>query len=236
LKFNHICGDVLVKHKKLSLYAAAIGLQKDFNALKIDSKWGSGLKPGSCGIAAGITGSFTPLKVSMIAYDMICDKSEERRFLFECVYKKRPMEILFSYTGKHLAALSDKDIFPFERDWRSERSDVCKMNLKLNLEKGLLLNCQLQGDVANPGSYAAVIRLTYEQKKEQLRFQLTACRGPDADLYFLRPLGPSTYTIRKTPREEAFYWDILYSKDIGSMELYVLLRSEGVNLGFDHEL
>ncbi len=229
---NHLCGDALYKYEKLTLFSSLIYLHPDFRSLKTDSKWGSGLKPGSWAYAVGASLSRSHWKMSMIGSSILRDKYSEKRFMSVLRFKKKPFEINLSYALKELFDLKENDHFPFELVWQKEQFHLCKMNLKLQLNKMLQLSCQLQGDISHSQSYAAILRLTYKASSNLLRIQISRSRGIHSDLYFLRPLSTSTYSIRRSPKEETIYMDLVYSKDIGIMKIYVLLRNEGANMGF----
>ncbi len=231
-KLNHICGDVLYKNKKLTLFGAAIYTHADFITLKSDSQWGAGLKSGSRGIIGGASLMFSPWKISTIGYNILRADHREERLIIDMRYKKKPFEINLSYLYKNISELDESQRFPFALTWEETRNHICKLNTKLQFSKSVQISCQLQGDMLHAQSYVSTIRLTYKRSDSLLRLQLSHCRGYKSELYFLRPLTSSSYSIRRTPNEETTYIDLLYSKNVGVMKIHVLLRNEGVNIGF----
>ncbi|MEA2077540.1 MAG: hypothetical protein U9O95_05930 [Candidatus Marinimicrobia bacterium] len=235
-KLNHACGDVFYRHDQLSLFISSVYLHPEFNTVKTDSKWGSGLKPGSSAYLVGISLLHSSWRINSVAYCILKSDHEEQRFMLDLRYKKKTIKIDLSYSAKKILDLCDSDQFPFAMTWQNEESHICKMNVKIQIQKELQLICQLQGDLVHSRSYAGIIRLTYRKSGDLLRMQLSKCRSWNNALYFLRPLTASSYSIRRAPKEETIYMDLLYSKDIGTMKIYVLLRSEGINVGFDYKL
>ena len=151
-------------------------------------------------------------------------------------YKKKALEIVLSYSAKKITELTENDKFPFPQCWQEEQYGICKVNIKYQIQKEIQFSYQLQGDIMHLESYVSVLRLTYRKSNDFLRFQLSHCRSSGNALYFLRPLTTSAYSIRRAPNEETIYMDLIYSRDIGTMKLYVLLRNEGMNVGFEVDL
>lgn len=232
LKLNHVCADLYYRNKLLALYVSAISLSSDFMSIKCDSKWGSGLKPGSTGIAAGLTTSFPRWKANMIAYRIIRNDYEEQRVMMDLRFRSTRCELNFAYTYKHIQQLDESEMFPFALDWHQEISRVCKLNCKIKVGSNVDLQYQLQGDVVSLRAYAEIIRLTYKNKNDLLRFQLSRSQDVGSKLYYLRPLTPLNYSIRSSLETASCTMDLMYSRDIGIMKLYVLLRTEGMNVGF----
>jgi hypothetical protein len=231
-KINHICGDALYKNEMFTLFGAAIYTQEDLIELKSDSQWGSGLKSGSRGVSAGVSLTFSPWKINTIAYNILRADHNEERFMLDMRYKKKPFEINISYSFKNISELQEDRIFPFALTWNESQNHICKLTTKIDLSKAVHVSYQLQGDMRHKRSHVSVFRLTYKRFGSLLRCQLSHCCGSDSDLYFLRPLTPSSYSIRKATNEETIYIDLLYSRNVGNMKIHVLLRNEGVNLGF----
>ena len=232
-KLNHIGSDLYYAYGVFSLFMSAIYLHPEFLALKSDSKWGSALRPGSQGYAGGASLTFSPWKFSCLAYCILKDDYREQRSMLDLRYKKKALEIALSYSAKKAIELTENDKFPFTQYWQEEEYGICKVNVKYQIQKELQLSYQLQGDIMHLESYVSVLRLTYRKSGNLLRFQLSNCRSWDNALYFLRPLSSSTYSIRRAPTEETLYLDLIYSRNIGMMKIYVLLRNEGMNVGFD---
>ncbi|MCF7832384.1 MAG: hypothetical protein K9N05_02255 [Candidatus Marinimicrobia bacterium] len=232
---NHICGDILYKRGGVLLYGGAVYTHHNFQMLKSDSKWGSGLKAGSQGYSGGISLSSSLLKLKSFAYCVFRDNYQEQRCMIDLGFKKKPCEIILSYCSKTISELDENKHFPFEQDWQEEKNRICKMNVKFQIQKQLQFSYQIQGDILHPRSYVSVLRLTYRRSDDLIRLQLSKCRSLDNALYFLRPLTASAYSIRRAPNIETSYIDLLYSKDIGIMRIYILLRNEGINVGFSIE-
>jgi hypothetical protein len=233
---NHATGDLYYSQGVFRLFISAIYLHPEFLSLKSDSKWGSGLKAGSQGYASGAGLLISPWKINILGYCILRDNYQEQRYMLDLRYKKKPLEVILSYSSKVISELKENDNFPFARSWQEQEYRICKMNVKFQIKKELQLSYQLQGDIMNLQSYASVLRLTYRKSGNLLRFQLSNCRSWDNALYFLRPLTSSAYSIRRAPKEETVYLDLIYSRDIGMMKIYVLLRNEGMNVGFDIKL
>ncbi len=233
---NHATGDLYYSHGVFRLFMSAIYLHPEFLSLKSDNKWGSGLKAGSQGYAGGASFSISPWKLSTLGYCILRDNYQEQRYMLDLRYKKKPLEVIFSYSSKAILKLIENDTFPFARAWQEQDYRICKMNVKIKIQKELLLSYQLQGDIMHSRSYASILRLTYRKSENFLRLQLSHCQSWNNALYFLRPLTSSAYSIRRAPTEETLYIDMLYSRNIGMMKIYVLLRNEGMNVGFDIRL
>lgn len=233
---NHITADIYYCHGVFRLFMSAIYLHPEFLALKSDSKWGSGLKAESQGYAGGASLSLSPWKISTLGYCILRNDYQEQRYMLDLRYKKKALEIILSYSSKNITELIENVNFPFARGWQEQDYRICKMNVKLQIKKELQLSFQLQGDIVHSRSYASILRLTYRRSGDILRLQLSNCRSYNNALYFLRPLTASSYSIRRAPNGETEYIDLLYSKDIGMMKIYVLLRNEGMNVGFDYKL
>ena len=234
--FNHATGDLYYSHGVFRLFMSAIYLHPEFLSLKSDSKWGSGLKAGSQGYASGAGLSILPWKANIFGYCILRDNYQEQRYMLDLRYKKKPFEVILSYSSKAISELIENDTYPFARAWQEQDYRICKMNVKIKIQKELLLSYQLQGDIMHSRSHANVLRLTYRKSGDLFRLQLSNCRSSDNALYFLRPLSASSYSIRRAPAEETLYVDMLYSRNIGMMKIYVLLRNEGMNVGFDYKL
>ena len=235
-KLNHATADMYYSHGNLRLFMSAIYMHPEFIALKSDSKWGSGLQAGSQGYASGASLTFSPWKINCLGYCVLRNDYREQRFMLDLRYRKTPLELIISYSSKNISELKEREIFPFDLQWQEQLAGICKLNIKLQIFKQLHLSCQLQGDMINMGSYVSILRLTYKRPKDLLRLQISSCRSCGNALYFLRPLTASTYSIRRAPENETLYVDLVYSKDMGVITLYVLLRNEGVNVGFDYRL
>jgi len=233
---NHATGDLYYSQGVFRLFISAIYLHPEFLSLKSDSKWGSGLKAGSQGYAGGTGLSISPWKINILGYCILRNDYYEQRSMLDVRYKKKVFEIILSYSSKNIKELIENDNFPFARSWQEQDYRICKMNVKFQIKKELQLSYQLQGDMMHSRSYASVLRLTYRKSGDLLRFQLSNCRSWDNALYFLRPLTSSAYSIRRAPAEETLYLDLLFSRNIGMMKIYVLLRNEGMNVGFDIKL
>lgn len=234
--FNHATGDLYYSHGVFRLFMSVIYLHPEFLSLKSDSKWGSGLKAGSQGYASGAGLSISPWKINILGYCILRNDHYEQRSMLDVRYKKKVFEIILSYSSKTIKELIEDNNFPFALSWQEQDYRICKMNVKYQIKKELQLSYQLQGDIMHSRSYASIFRLTYRKSGNILRFQLSHCRSYNNALYFLRPLTASSYSIRRAPTEETLYIDMLYSRNIGKMKLYILLRNEGMNVGFNYKL
>ena len=232
---NHVTADLYYAFEVIRIFVSAVYLHPEFIALQTDSKWGSGLKAGSQGYANGVGLSISPWKVSSLGYCVLRNNYKEQRFMLDLRYKKNPLEVILSYSTKNITELVEEKIFPFALHWQEECAQICKLSVKLQILKELQLSYQLQGDIKNLRSYASVLRLTFKSKNDLLRVQFSRCSSCGNALYFLRPLTSSTYSIRRAPERETLYLDLVYSKNIGAMTLYILLRNEGMNVGFTIE-
>lgn len=231
LQFNHLSSDLLFRRDNLKLYVSGVKLAHNFEAIKSDSKWGSGLQAGSFGLAGGVNCAFSLVKINAIGYRIHSNKSQEERLLLECRYKKKQMQFNMAYTYKKIRSIDEDEQFPFAFNWQESVSHTLKMNLKVNISSHLDLLCQLQHDIAAPLCFVNVLRLSYKKANDMLRLQISQCHGIDGKLYFLRPLTPSYYSIRCTSNDIRNYVDLIYSRKIGELQIYVLLRTEGVNVG-----
>ena len=231
LHFNHIISDLFYKKEKLTLYVSGVKLSHHFTAIRSDSKWGSGLQAGSFGLAGGVNCAFSLLKINAIGYRIFSNNNLEERFLLECRYKKKQMQFNVAYTYKKIRSIDEDEQFPFAFNWQESVCHTLKMNMKVKISSHLDLLCQLQHDITAPLCFVNVLRLSYKNANDMLRLQISQCHGVDGKLYFLRPLTPSYYSIRCTSNEVRHYVDLMYSRKIGEVQIYVLVRTEGVNVG-----
>jgi hypothetical protein len=230
-EFNHFSSDLMFKRDNLTLYVSGVKLGQHFEAIRSDSKWGFGLQVGSFGLAGGVNCVFSLLKINAIGYRILSNNNQEERLLLECRYKKKQMQFNMAYTYKKLRSIDEDEQFPFAFNWQESVCHTLKMNMKVKISSHLDLFCQLQHDIAAPMCFVNLIRLSYKNANDMLKLQISLCHGVDGKLYFLRPLTPSYYSIRCTSNDIRNYVDLIYSKKIGGVQIYVLVRTEGVNVG-----
>jgi hypothetical protein len=176
---NHATGDLYFSQGIFRLFMSAIYLHQEFLSLKSDSKWGSGLQAGSQGYAGGAGLSSSPWKINILGYCILRDNYQEQRYMLDMRYKKKPFEVIISYSSKVIFELIENNNFPFARSWQEQDNGICKMNIKFQIKKELKFSYQLQGDIMHSRSYASVLRLTYRKSGDILRFQLSNCRSWD---------------------------------------------------------
>ena len=232
---NHFSSDLLYKKGSMRLYGSAVWLSSEFHCVKKDSKWGSGLSPGSQGLAAGIRINRFPWLFSGIAQSVLGSVYREERCMLECRFRQKPFEISGLYSLNSKNELGDSKDFPFGLTWCQSIKHTLKLNMKIIVTKTFGLVCHIQGDLVHSNSYVFVSRLEYKTKQSSLKFQLTRCNGFDHDLYFVRPAGPDYYGIRKAPGNETVYLDLVCSRNLDRFEIYVHVRNEGVSLGLNYK-
>ncbi|RKY53019.1 MAG: hypothetical protein DRP93_07215, partial [Candidatus Neomarinimicrobiota bacterium] len=141
---NHVTSDFYYCREKIRLFISAIYLQREFEALKSDSKWGSGLKAGSEGYAGGARLSILPWKINILGYCILRNDYYEQRSMLDMRYKKKVFEIILSYSSKTIKELIEDDNFPFALSWQEQDYRICKMNVKFKIKKELQFSYQLQ--------------------------------------------------------------------------------------------
>lgn len=231
LTYNHMYSDLFYRQGRLDLFAAIVHLENDFIAIKADSKWGSGLLPGSRGYAGGIGFTGSPCKMNAIAFLIDGKEQQEQRVMIDFRYTKTPFEFRLLYTDKLIETVKSAETFPFALTLSKQLARICKAVIKVRLTRNLDLSCQCQADLTTPDAYAAYLRISYQTEEKNLRLQISHAGAGDADLYYVRPLSPSYYGIRKAAKEPGYFIDLVCSRKIGNYELYILLRSEGIQTG-----
>lgn len=235
LKFNHISSDILYNSRPWTFIGSTVALGKEFREIKTDSKWGSGLKKGNYGFLAGISYSDTPWKAGCISYSILGSQYHEKQLIVDLRYKKNPIEITLSLNQRSIMELRTRKSFPYVKDYEGDKKVIPKLNIKIKALKHLDLGYQLQADMVLPNSYAVLYRLDYEKEDDHIRLQVSQSNSGSGDLYFVRPLTLSSYAIRKAPKEKTTYIDLLYCKKLERFEIYVLVRTEGVNFGINYK-
>ena len=235
LDFNHITADLFYKNREKQFYIAGIYLSGDFYKIRSDSKWGSGLFPGSRGLAGGFVFSRSPWKFSLMAYSITGAQHCEERSMLELNYKKKGLDLNMGFSGKHVRDLSESEIFPFGTEWKREGFQIAKVSLKTKLNKYIEMIFQVQGDVLHTRSYVELLRFTCKKNARMIKIQLTRCCGFESNLYFVRPSGALYYGIRKAPSTESLYLDLIYSKKLETFDVYIHLQKEGVSVGINYK-
>lgn len=232
---NHISADLLYKNNLLQCFGSAAWLSPEFYCIKKDSKWGSGLSPGSRGLAAGIRIDRAPWRLSGLGQSLLSDSYREEKCMLDLGFRKQPFEINGVYSLNHKNDLDESEHFPFGLTWRQSIKHNLKLNVKIRITKACDLTCQIQGDVVHERSYVGLFRLEYKSNESSIKFQLTRCAGFDNDLYFVRPAGVAYYGIRKAPNNETLFIDLIYAINIKKVNVYIHLRNEGVHLGVNYK-
>jgi hypothetical protein len=232
---NHLSADILYKTNKIRLFGSAVWLSPEFVDLKKDSKWGSGLSPGSRGLTAGIRIGRAPWRFSGLGQSILGNTYREEKSILDLRFKQHPFEINSVYSLTIKNKLDEGDNFPFLLTWQKNIKHNMKVNVKIKVTKTCRLTCQLQGDFIHERSYISLFRLDYKGDLSSIKFQLTRCAGFDNDLYFVRPAGVTYYGIRKAPNDETLFIDLIYAINIARFDVYIHLRNEGVSMGINYK-
>ncbi|MBN2780476.1 MAG: hypothetical protein JXR21_00765 [Candidatus Marinimicrobia bacterium] len=230
---NHLAGEILIRQGPFRWHAGAVWLSPDFTACSPDSKWGSGLIPGSCGFTAAgqIPAGFWKLRSAF--YAITHPRQRESRYWLSAGYARAPFEFGLFYDEKYQEFISASACFPFPENRQSEHSRILKGQIKLDLSRSLHLDAQVQADLLHRSACAALTRLSYRHSGTLLRLQLSRGYSDGTVLYILRPASASRYTIRRMPVNDITYLDLLYSAMLGPLRCSLLLCSEGVSAEFE---
>ena len=232
---NHLSADLLYKNGSLQFFGSATCLSPEFYCIKKDSKWGSGLSPGSRGLTVGIRVDQAPWRLSGLGQSLLSDTYREEKCMMDLGFRKQPFKINAVYSLSHKNELDKSEHFPFTLIWHQRIKHSLKLNIKIKITDACRFACQMQGDPVYPNSHVALFRVEYKKGPTSLKCQLTSCNGYDNDLYFVRPAGVNYYGIRKAPPKENLYLDLVYSIEMDRFEVYVHLRNEGANLGINYK-
>ncbi len=224
---NHLAGEVLIRQGPFRWHAGAVWLSPDFIACSPDSKWGSGLIPGSRGFTAAGQVPAGAWKLHSAFYAITHPRQRESRYWLSAVYARTPFEFGLFYDEKIREFMSASGRFPFPETRQSEHSRILKGQIKLDLSRSLRLDAQVQADVLHRSACAALTRLSYRHSGTLLRLQLSRGYSDGTILYILRPATASRYTIRRMPVNDITYLDLLYSVMLGTLRCSFLLCSEG---------
>ncbi len=227
---NHLMSDLFYRERKVKLYLSSVYLGKNFKALKSDSKWGSALKAGGYGLSAGISCEKTRVKLRMSATRVYGERVSEDKILVDLSarYKKINMSVACNY--RYRAELSNSDDFPYLLQWQYRQQIILKFGIKAKVSKKIKLAVQIQNNVFDVYSYTAFCRVSYVNSRNKLLVQVSQSAGAKSDLYYLRPLSCSSYSIRKAGYNEGMFLDLVYEYQFEKVIIGILIRSEGVQL------
>ncbi|MBW6458276.1 MAG: hypothetical protein K0B52_03845 [FCB group bacterium] len=226
--FNHFSTDLLITHTPFSWHLGAVRLSEDFTALAGDSKWGSALKPGSCGLTAAMALSAGRWKFRGSAYHVYNIKRSEQRLTLDAVYRKKPFEIGIIFTGKYVSELKMPNDFPAGPQRRQSSSDILKGRIKVDLSRKTVLDIQVLGDPRCGEAYGFFYRVTHRTSDGSLRLQYTRGKSANTVLYVLRPLNHNRYLIQRLPLNETQYLDLVYSRMLGPLRCSILVSPGGI--------
>ncbi len=225
---NHISADALISHSPFRWHFGAIRIGSSFVEYDADSKWGTGLTPGSIGFIGGIIFSPGKWKIRGTAYHIYHAQRHEKRLLLDALYRKSPCEIGISYIQKELNKLNPGKIFPYVPEWQKTESGILKTRIKIKINETLKLDTQIQADILKGNAFSVLCRLTYRSGNHILRLQSTYGRSDETILYLLRPMNYNRYLIQRVATETARYIDLVYSFMLGTFRCSILMNNDGI--------
>ena len=225
---NHIAVDALISHAPFRWHSGAIRIGSSFVEYDVDSKWGTGLIPGSIGLIGGTMFSTGKWKIRGTAYQIYHVQQHEKRLLLDVLYRKAPYEIGISYIQKRLNKLNASEVFPYALEWHKTQSGILKTRMKIKINETLKLDSQIQADILKGNAFSVLYRLTYRSGDHILRLQVTHGRSDETILYLLRPMNYNRYVIQRIPTETATYIDLVYSFMLRAFRCSILINNDGI--------
>lgn len=228
-RLNHFSGDYLYRDKKIKLFISLVHCDREYSGVKPDSKWGSGLKANSTAYAAGYYFNLKSFKISMSSVRLFRNNYQESKIIGDVIYKYKKTEIGLSANYRDRNELKAGIHIPALLDWEKTEQALIKFKLKNEAINGLTIMTQFQMNALDLYAYSGVIRLSYNRKNTKLILQISQATSGQSDVYYLRPLSASTYSIRKAGKANIFY-DLVFEKKFNEVKIGVLVRSEGVRV------
>lgn len=228
-RLNHFCTDYIYKNDRIKLFASLVHCDKEYVGVNPDSKWGSCLEANSTGYAAGYYLTLKKFKIYMSSIRLRGNEYREDKIITDIIYKNKSTEIGLSANYRNRNELTKSTNIPQLLDWEKKNQALLKIKLKGKPISGLAIMAQFQMNAFDLYAYSGIIRLAYNIQFSKLILQISQASSSQSDLYYLRPLSASTYSIRKAGQRGVFY-DFVFEKQFNKVKIGVLLRSEGVSL------
>jgi hypothetical protein len=228
-RLNHFSVDYRYRNKTIKLFASLVHCDKKYIEIKADSKWGSGLKENSAGYAAGYYLNLKGFKICMSSVRLAGDNYREDKVIGDIIYKYKKTEIGLSANYRDRNELKASTYIPALLDWKKTEQALIKFKLKSKAISRLTIMTQFQMNALDLYAYSGIIRLSYNSQNTKLILQISQATSGQSDIYYLRPLSASTYSIRKAG-EACLFFDLVFEKKFNDVKMGVLVRTEGLSL------